>query len=103
MEVSTIVGGAGAGAETGILGRVRALLRGRSGRPDAIQAKGITPELIREAGDATEGFSGRELAKLVASMQARPSQQLSRTPIALCCGAFSCTQAWSRACHSVVL
>ena len=66
----TNVGGAGARAETGILGRIRALLRGRSGRPDAIQAKGITPELIQEAADATKEFSGRELAKLVASMQA---------------------------------
>lgn len=55
------------------MGRIRALLRGRSGRPDAIQAKGITPELIQEAANAAEGFSGRELAKLVASMQASPS------------------------------
>ena len=72
----TNVGGAGARAETGILGRIRALLRGRSGRPDAIQAKGITPELIQEAADATDDFSGRELAKLVASMQASVQRPL---------------------------
>ena len=66
-------GGAGSGGETGIAGRLRALLRGRGGRPDAIKAKGITPEIIQDAAAATEGFSGRELAKLVASMQASPA------------------------------
>ena len=66
-------GGAGSGGETGIAGRLRALLRGRGGRPDAIKAKGITPDIIQEAAAATEGFSGRELAKLVASMQASPA------------------------------
>lgn len=66
----TCPGGAGARAETGIAGRLRALLRGRAGRPDAIKVAGISPELIQEAAEATEGFSGRELAKLVASMQA---------------------------------
>ena len=62
-------------AETGICGpNLRALLRGRGGRPDAIKAKGITPEIIQDAANAaTEGFSGRELAKLVASMQASPA------------------------------
>jgi len=62
-------GGAGAEAEKGLAGRLRAFLRGRSARPDAIQMRGITPELVQEAAAATEGFSGRELAKLVASMQ----------------------------------
>ena len=66
-------GGAGSGGETGIAGRLWALLRGRGGRPDAIKAKGITPDIIQEAAAATEGFSGRELAKLVASMQASPA------------------------------
>ena len=69
-------GGAGAGAERGIVGRIRALMRGRAGRPDAIQAKGITPDLIQEAAVATEDFSGRELAKLVASMQASPAHNV---------------------------
>lgn len=62
-------GGAGAEAQKGLAGRLRAFLRGRSTRPDAIQLRGITPELVQEAAAATEGFSGRELAKLVASMQ----------------------------------
>lgn len=66
-------GGAGAEAQKGLGGRLRAFLRGRSVRPDAIQLKGITPELVQEAAATTEGFSGRELAKLVASMQVRRS------------------------------
>ena len=70
-------GGAGSGGETGIAGRLRALLRGRGGRPDAIKAKGITPDIIQEAAAATEGFSGRELAKLVASMQASLAPSLT--------------------------
>ncbi len=60
----------GAGAESqGLWGRVQAFFRGRSGAPDAIKIRDISPELIEEAAVATEGFSGRELAKLVASMQ----------------------------------
>ena len=82
MEYEDIscAGGAGSGGERGIAGRLRALLRGRSGRPDAIKAKGITPEIIQDAAAATEGFSGRELAKLVASMQASPAR--SRASVA---------------------
>ncbi|EIE18960.1 AAA-domain-containing protein [Coccomyxa subellipsoidea C-169] len=59
-----------------------AFLRGRSVRPDAIQLKGITPELVQEAAATTEGFSGRELAKLVASMQASVygSREAALTP-----------------------
>ena len=72
-KVVCCAGGAGSGGERGIAGRLRALLRGRGGRPDAIKAKGITPDIIQEAAAATEGFSGRELAKLVASMQASPA------------------------------
>ena len=73
-----------------------ALLRGRGGRPDAIKAKGITPDIIQEAAAATEGFSGRELAKLVASMQASLAPSLTsvasaRTPFE---GAGSPASAW---------
>lgn len=35
-----------------------------------IEIKGLTDELIREAAARTEGFSGREIAKLMASVQA---------------------------------
>lgn len=76
VSLSMGAGGAGAGAERGIAGRIRALMRGRAGRPDAIQAKGITPDLIQEAAVATDDFSGRELAKLVASMQASPAHKV---------------------------
>ena len=65
-----MAGGAGAGAQRGLFGRLTAFLHGRSVRPDAIALRGITPELVQEAAAATDGFSGRELAKLVASMQA---------------------------------
>ena len=44
---------------------------GRSARSDAIAVRGVTDAMIAEAAAATEGFSGRELAKMVASMQVR--------------------------------
>ena len=62
-------GGAGAGSQQGLMGRIQAFLRGRSAISDTIKIRDITPDLIDEAARATEGFSGRELAKLVASMQ----------------------------------
>lgn len=39
-------------------------------QPQKIEVKGITDDLIREAAAKTEGFSGREIAKLLASVQA---------------------------------
>ncbi|KAG8071978.1 hypothetical protein GUJ93_ZPchr0006g41143 [Zizania palustris] len=39
-------------------------------QPQKIEVKGITDDLIREAAAKTEGFSGREIAKLMASVQA---------------------------------
>ncbi len=60
------------GAREGLSGRIQAFLRGRSADPDAIKIRDITPDLVEEAASATEGFSGRELAKLVASMQVVP-------------------------------
>ncbi|KAJ7568977.1 hypothetical protein O6H91_01G055500 [Diphasiastrum complanatum] len=42
------------------------LLRGQQ---DKIEIKGITDDVIKEAARKTEGFSGREIAKLMASMQ----------------------------------
>uniref|UniRef100_A0A0D9VJT8 AAA+ ATPase domain-containing protein n=1 Tax=Leersia perrieri TaxID=77586 RepID=A0A0D9VJT8_9ORYZ len=39
-------------------------------QPQKIEMKGITDDLIREAAAKTEGFSGREIAKLMASVQA---------------------------------
>ncbi|CAM0944843.1 unnamed protein product [Alopecurus aequalis] len=39
-------------------------------QPQKIAVKGITDDLIREAAAKTDGFSGREIAKLLASVQA---------------------------------
>ncbi|CAN6274818.1 unnamed protein product [Urochloa humidicola] len=39
-------------------------------QPQKIEVKGITDELIREAAAKTQGFSGREIAKMMASVQA---------------------------------
>lgn len=73
-------GGAGAAAERGFAARMMAWLRGRSGAPDRIELRDIDGGLLDEAAAATEGFSGRELAKLVASMQvtALPCCQCAR-------------------------
>ena len=64
-------GGAGAGSGASLGQRLRGLLLGRKGMADRIMLAGVDDSLIAEAAAATEGFSGRELAKLVASMQAR--------------------------------
>ncbi|CAO1939621.1 unnamed protein product [Urochloa humidicola] len=39
-------------------------------QPQKIEMKGITDDLIREAAAKTQGFSGREIAKMMASVQA---------------------------------
>ncbi|KAG8059767.1 hypothetical protein GUJ93_ZPchr0002g23979 [Zizania palustris] len=45
-------------------------LRFFSRQPQKIEVKGITDDLIREASVKAEGFSGREIAKLMAGVQA---------------------------------
>ncbi|EFJ44341.1 hypothetical protein VOLCADRAFT_64976 [Volvox carteri f. nagariensis] len=60
-KAGTAEGGAGAGSAGGPLARLTAMIKGR---------KGITEELLAETARATEGFSGRELAKLLAAVQA---------------------------------
>ncbi|KAJ6950776.1 ATPase family AAA domain-containing protein 3 [Populus alba x Populus x berolinensis] len=39
-------------------------------QPQKIEIKGLTNEILKEAAERTEGFSGREIAKLMASVQA---------------------------------
>lgn len=39
------------------------------GQQDKIELKGITEEVLQEAARKTKGFSGREIAKLMASVQ----------------------------------
>lgn len=51
------------------------------GQQDKIEIKGITEEVLREAAEKTEGFSGREIAKLMASVQ-----------VALCTYIFDATK-----------
>jgi ATPase family AAA domain-containing protein 3A/B len=60
--------GAGAAPRPLVL-RARDFFRGR-GRRDAIRVEGISDADVEAAARKTDGFSGRELAKLVASAQA---------------------------------
>lgn len=61
-------GGAGAGANQ--KGWLRRLLTGQKTSTDVIKVNpAVDSSLIQEAAKATDGFSGRELAKMVASMQ----------------------------------
>uniref|UniRef100_A0A6N2N766 AAA+ ATPase domain-containing protein n=1 Tax=Salix viminalis TaxID=40686 RepID=A0A6N2N766_SALVM len=39
-------------------------------QPQKIEIKGLTDDIIKEAAERTDGFSGREIAKLMASVQA---------------------------------
>ena len=39
------------------------------GQQEKIEIRGITEDVLREAAQKTEGFSGREIAKLMASVQ----------------------------------
>ena len=49
---------------------IQGTLRGRSSSPDQIKLEQLDDRMLLEAAKQTDGFSGRELAKLVASMQA---------------------------------
>jgi ATPase family AAA domain-containing protein 3A/B len=63
-------GEAGAGPRRGLLRRAADLFRRRGGASDAIGVRGVDEAALWAAAEATEGFSGRELAKLMASVQA---------------------------------
>lgn len=52
-----------------IWSRISAFFRGQKSSADRISVEGITEDHIEAAAQATEGFSGRELAKMVASIQ----------------------------------
>lgn len=49
---------------------IRPSCRGRRADADRIRIQGVDDALLQEAARKTEGFSGRELAKLMASAQA---------------------------------
>lgn len=62
----------GAGADSGQSGWLRRLLTGRKQSTDRIRVDPRVDEsLVAEAAALTAGFSGRELAKMMASMQVR--------------------------------
>ncbi|GFR42049.1 hypothetical protein Agub_g2865 [Astrephomene gubernaculifera] len=70
-KAGTAEGGAGAGKSGGPLSKLTALLKGRKASADTITIdEGINEALLAEAAKATEGFSGRELAKFMAAVQA---------------------------------
>ncbi|KAK9789371.1 hypothetical protein WJX73_007444 [Symbiochloris irregularis] len=70
LKAGTAAGAGGSGTATGPFARLALLLRGRRAGADTIQVEGITASHIAQAAKITQGFSGRELAKLMASMQA---------------------------------
>ena len=70
-KAGTSEGGAGSGQEgTSILGKFNALLKGRKAIAEPIAVKGIDESKIAATAKATIGFSGRELAKFMAAVQA---------------------------------
>ncbi|KAL3143353.1 hypothetical protein ABBQ38_002187 [Trebouxia sp. C0009 RCD-2024] len=70
VKAGTAAGGAGAASDTGLWRRFLGFLRGRGSGPDQIKLERLDDTMLLKAAQQTEGFSGRELAKLVASMQA---------------------------------
>lgn len=69
-KAGTAEGGAGAGAGGGLGERLRSLLAGRGSAADRITVQGMEESHLAHAAEVTEGFSGRELAKFMASVQA---------------------------------
>jgi hypothetical protein len=55
----------------GVGDRLQSLLKGRKAGADHIQVEGLTPAMLDAAAKRMEGFSGREIAKFMASVQAR--------------------------------
>lgn len=55
---------------SGILDKMKNFLLRRKSEADEIRVNGITEAMLWEAAEKTEGFSGRELAKFMASVQA---------------------------------
>lgn len=70
-KAGTTEGEAGSGKSSGIGHRVQMLLRGRKLAADRISVDaGVDDALLSSAAAAMEGFSGREIAKFMASVQA---------------------------------
>lgn len=69
LKAGTPEGEGGAGASQGLLQAIGNRLRGRRVEPKPIEVKGLGKEDLMWAAERTEGFSGRELAKLMAGVQ----------------------------------
>lgn len=69
-KAGTAEGGAGSGAEGGLIDRISDWLRRRKSAAVVIEVRGMGEEELWQAAEQTEGFSGRELAKFMASVQA---------------------------------
>lgn len=64
-------GEAGSGKSSGLAHRISMMLRGRKLSADRITLDpGVNQQLLQSAAARMEGFSGREIAKLMASVQA---------------------------------
>lgn len=70
LKAGTAEGGAGSASSRGLWARLSAFVRGRKGGPETIAVKDVQEEDLWWAAEHTEGFSGRELAKFMASVQA---------------------------------
>lgn len=70
VKAGTAEGEAGAGRASNPVDSAQALLRGRKVGADKIEIRGVEDSHIANAAKLTEGFSGRELAKLMAAVQA---------------------------------
>jgi ATPase family AAA domain-containing protein 3A/B len=69
-KAGTAEGGAGAGTGGGLKQRIDNFLRGRKQSADRIAVVDITEQTLQHAAELMEGFSGREIAKFIASVQA---------------------------------
>jgi ATPase family AAA domain-containing protein 3A/B len=71
VKAGTAEGEAGSGKSSGLVQRISLMLRGRKLAADRITVDpGVNEQLLQAAAARMEGFSGREIAKLMASVQA---------------------------------
>lgn len=71
LYCAALQGEAGAGVTQGLGSRVSMLLRGRKLAADRITVDpAVTDALLADAAKRMQGFSGREIAKFMASVQA---------------------------------
>ncbi|KAI7840123.1 hypothetical protein COHA_006164 [Chlorella ohadii] len=70
VKAGTAEGGAGAAASRSLWERFSAALRGRKSGPETIAVKDMADGDLWWAAEQMDGFSGRELAKFMASVQA---------------------------------